>query len=183
MSLYSIEPENTKSNNLAQHTEGFECGLDINDNLMMLSESEQALYDDTKKAPKNVAAPVHVAPVEEEDQILDDSIYEEPSGHVTFADSGLAPVDADESDVEGFTTGSVIDTVKGYAGKVGKFAKANWMVILIVLLAICLAYCYFNGKLPFMSKISKVFSLSDASSSFKASSSSLGSNVARTRMR
>lgn len=182
MSLYSNEV-----NNLAQHTEGFECGLDVNDNLHMLSDSEQALYDDAKKVNDktgaNIAAPIHNPAPVEEDSALDDSIYEEPSGHVTFADSGLAPVDADDSDVEGFANGSIIDTIKSYIAKILAFIKANWMSIFFILLAIGAAYYLMYGTLPFMNKMNGVFNLGDSSSSFRGSSSSLGEIVSKQRVR
>ena len=187
MSLYSTEPDN-----LAQHTEGFECGLDVNQTLHMLSDSEQALYDDAKKpapkavakpAPKAVAKPApkavaKPAPVEEEDKdapVLDDSIYDEPTGHVTFAEDTVPSV-------EEFSTESIVDTIKEYAGKFVDFVKDNWLAILLVLVAVYLAYSYFNGGFPFTRKFKEYFNLSDMqSSSFKGSSSSLGTNYIKTR--
>ena len=164
MSLYSSEP-----NNLAQQTEGFECGLDVNEKLHMLSDYEEENV--TEK--KNVLEPVVEEPV-----VLDDSIYDEPSpveNHVTFEDKST------ESDIEEFSTGSVFSSIKDYAMQGIEFAKSNWLMLIVVVLAIVFAYLYFSGRLS--GKSSGYFNLADlnASSSFKASSSSLGSNFVNSR--
>lgn len=169
MSLYSSEP-----NNLAQQTEGFECGLDINENLHMLSDYEEE--DVAQRAP--VKEEPALEPIAEEPVTLDDSIYDEPSpvpNHVTFEDN--YPLE----DVEEFSAGSVFSSIKDYAMQGVQFAKSNWLMLIVVVLAIVFAYLYFSGRLS--GKSSGYFNLADlnASSSFKASSSSLGSNFVNSR--
>jgi len=190
MSLYSNEP-----NNLAQETEGFACGIDINEGLHMLSESEAALYEDPKQSktvntkPKTIAqspvpAPMNiVAETETETETeLDDSIYDEPQGHVTFADSEKELTNSVEESVEEFSTGSIINSLTKLFHQVVAFFKKNWIVSLVVLVLLVVGCLYMCDKLPYTKNLSGAFKLSDiTSSSFKGSTSSLGSNFIKTR--
>lgn len=157
MSKYSNAPDIA-----TQHTEGFECGYDVNDNLQELSDNEKTLYEDEPQ--QNVEHEIVDS--------LDDSIYDAPaSNHVTFAD---------EQEPEKFSVGGIMSSVKEYANRALSFLKNNWLLLLVLAIALYVGYMWYYGKISFgrSSAQSGSFNLNDMSkSSSFVGSSSLGSAI------
>lgn len=170
MSKYS-----NSTDNLAQHTEGFECGI---------SNYEDALYE-LSDAEVNAPAPseeIHVRWRDTEERDEMEGEEEQKIFHQLETDTDNGHVINDEIvDQELFTKDNKKKSKKmSWFSMFKRFVSNYWFYILLMLVASVVIYCVYTGRICNPFSRDTTFSLAD-SSSFKASTSSLGARYVSMR--